>query len=1183
MAGGKPGEWEAGHAVKRWIWFALFAVTLIVLSLLQASSSFASGTVVYYPSYGTISGVPYLSYSGDYSVEVNGTPIEVLRSENDLTTDPLNQRSEADAAHFAMFAFEDTTVTVEITCNFTVNTVKIKPTSYGISHTVSGNVITFTLSGNNKFIDVEVNGYTNPLFIFAEAPETNVPSSTDPDIIWYGPGVHDIGFQKDIPAGKTLYISPGAILKGNLWANHQDDVKILGRGILSGGGWSRDKNGDGNYTAIGAWQANNLEINGPLLINHPYLTIGDDGRDVVIKNVKIIGWAYNTDGFNIYNNTQVSDSFVMANDDQLRLLNGAHDANINRVVLWHIKGGNVFVDDRMTQHTRNIEYRDIDIVRNEAPPGDAYGQNFNLHLADANGYMSNIRFINVNIEDSAGKAINFDLTHPYPWYLLLPAYERANFRDILFSNWNVPSGMTTNFAGLNNKSTIENLSLNNFKYNGSVANNLTQANAATNDHVKNVSFNTGMLVLTGPNYNELFDTGSTVVISAEPYEISPSLAKVEFYVDGKKVGEDNTHPYSHNWTSTRGMHTLQAKGIGSSAYWSAKMRIGVGDNVLSNPGFEDVDMSMWVPMESGVTVSRVASFTNNAGHTFAPKSGSYLAKTSAARPSFLTFRQDVTSQLQTKGQGTYGLQASMLYNNAWVGYKAILKITDALGTHYYESKGQEREWTPTLNLNYQNIEWTGALTEAIFYFYTSSDDVGGDVFPIANTLGAVAFDDAKLNFIGGNVKSDVVNSGFEADGVVTYTPIGWTNSGTANAAYTDPASNHTGGWGLTHSKTSAYNATSVQTVANLSNGTYKLTAWVRGSGTGTHQMSAGNFGGSTITKNITTTADWQRIEIDRVLVTNGQCDITFYSSSTVSDWMSVDDVELIPVNAVKNPGFENVAPSQTPDGWLTWTSTGSQASDFTNNDPHWGLFSLVHSSTSPYTLTTYQLVTDLPNGTYDLSAWVKGGGAGYRAMAATNFGSSRTQALSLTGSWQKVEIANINVTNGQCQIEFYTNSTAGGDWMEIDDVELVRSTNYLQNPGFEANDAAVGTPHQWTKLHNTDAAFTHSDAALAGKYGLEFYKPTSFIVEARQSAGIPDGTYTLKVWIRGNTPGGYNNVTVNDYGGTEMAIVYTPSTTWQQYTIDNITVTSGQIRVGFYTSVVSGAWVLFDNVELIKN
>ena len=156
-----------------------------------------------------------------------------------------------------------------------------------------------------------------------------------------------------------------------------------------------------------------------------------------------------------------------------------------------------------------------------------------------------------------------------------------------------------------------------------------------------------------------------------------------------------------------------------------------------------------------------------------------------------------------------------------------------------------------------------------------------------------------------------------------------------------------------------------------------------------------------------------------------------------------------PANLVLNPGFEaDGAAVQGPRAWSTWAgSAGTSANaDYTESygGARTGTFHGTHYKTSPYEVYTYQVVSGLPNGRYTLRAWTKSsGGQTYALLLAKNYGGSQLAAPAPTtptggvnGAWQQVSLPAIDVTNGQCEIGFYSYAGAG-QWLYFDDVELV--------------------------------------------------------------------------------------------------------------------------------------------------
>ncbi|WP_391572443.1 hypothetical protein [Cohnella sp.] len=147
-------------------------------------------------------------------------------------------------------------------------------------------------------------------------------------------------------------------------------------------------------------------------------------------------------------------------------------------------------------------------------------------------------------------------------------------------------------------------------------------------------------------------------------------------------------------------------------------------------------------------------------------------------------------------------------------------------------------------------------------------------------------------------------------------------------------------------------------------------------------------------------------------------------------------------NLVVNPGFEeDGAAVSSPIGWST--SGPDLDADYTEGTsgsgaPHSGLYKLGHWKGTNYNVYTYQTFTGIPNGLYTLKAWVKNnlGNLGTAYMEAKDYGGASLKSnVPKTSVWKQLVIENVNVTNGQATIGFYSNSPAT-TWYMVDDVQF---------------------------------------------------------------------------------------------------------------------------------------------------
>ncbi|MGW0191655.1 glycoside hydrolase family 53 protein, partial [Streptomyces sp. NPDC003362] len=138
--------------------------------------------------------------------------------------------------------------------------------------------------------------------------------------------------------------------------------------------------------------------------------------------------------------------------------------------------------------------------------------------------------------------------------------------------------------------------------------------------------------------------------------------------------------------------------------------------------------------------------------------------------------------------------------------------------------------------------------------------------------------------------STLTNGGFEADGAGSATPGGWSEYGSTGASFTE-AGGHGGGYRLSHWASTAYKVETYQYLSGLTNGKYKLTAWVRsGGGQNSAYIALKNCGGAEQRTDLPVSADgWIRIVVP-VDVTTNQCTISINSDANAGNWINVDDL-----------------------------------------------------------------------------------------------------------------------------------------------------------------------------------------------------------------------------------------------------------------------------------------------------
>lgn len=138
------------------------------------------------------------------------------------------------------------------------------------------------------------------------------------------------------------------------------------------------------------------------------------------------------------------------------------------------------------------------------------------------------------------------------------------------------------------------------------------------------------------------------------------------------------------------------------------------------------------------------------------------------------------------------------------------------------------------------------------------------------------------------------NPGFETGNLT-----GWTSSGSNPGASYVQSGGYSGSYELSNYSASAYQVLTSQTLTNLTNGYYSLSAMVQNSGGQTAAViQSTNCGGpnKAVSLPVTTwfgSSTWTKIELRGIHVTNGQCTIGILSNANAGNWINVDNVQFM--------------------------------------------------------------------------------------------------------------------------------------------------------------------------------------------------------------------------------------------------------------------------------------------------
>lgn len=430
-----------------------------------ADGSAANGTAVPLPA---IPGVPPSSL---YTVKVNGQQVAV------------NDESRYDF-HTAAFTMSGT-VTVQVSVTGEAAAWTVRPLRHKITPTVSGKTITFSLSSPLKLV-VQA-GTSLPLALLATPLETAVPKQGDDDVIYFGPGTHEPGVIQP-RTGQTIYLAPGALVKGRIEARDVQNVAVRGRGILDSSQYSIRKE---KTTGILFYKSSHITIEG---IGHrsgtwwQVLFLLTD--DAAVNHMNLFGKTVNTDGIDIdgVRRFVARNCFIRCEDDGFgwhaldAAANGepvTEDCLAEDCVIWNTAAGNgLRVGASMeTGLFQNITFRNIDVLKH------AGAAIYSDHSDWA--WCKNIRFENF-VDETRGPTIEIMIAKTR--YSNNTGYkdERGHYDGLHFINVTSPGGRIK-LHGYDENHLINNVSFQNCY----LGNNLVDSmdDITTNAFVKNVSFN----------------------------------------------------------------------------------------------------------------------------------------------------------------------------------------------------------------------------------------------------------------------------------------------------------------------------------------------------------------------------------------------------------------------------------------------------------------------------------------------------------------------------------------------------------------------------------------------------------------------------------------------------------------------------------------------------------------------
>lgn len=315
----------------------------------------------------------------------------------------------------------------------------------------------------------------HPLLVFVDNYPIRKLSPDTPGLIVFKKGIHEIGDNYRLESNQTVYLEPGAYVKGQFVANNEENITITGQGILSG----EDYPARSHNHMVTLHNCNNVLMEGITIINAPRFCVSLTGYNHVCRNLKMMGWWFSTDGIGIGSNSLIENCFFKVNDDAIKLYHSNTVAR--RCVIWQMENGAPFqIGWNMSGYNSNFHVYDIDIIRVEHPWDNPNEAVFDA-IHGSSGIMTDYLYEDIRIDNCEHRLFHI-MTRPNRFGSWNP--DRGEVRNLTFRNiecYTTPK-MRNVIMGHDTLHKVKNVILENIKVDGKLWTNIDDANILTNEN-----------------------------------------------------------------------------------------------------------------------------------------------------------------------------------------------------------------------------------------------------------------------------------------------------------------------------------------------------------------------------------------------------------------------------------------------------------------------------------------------------------------------------------------------------------------------------------------------------------------------------------------------------------------------------------------------------------------------------
>ncbi|MFF3818254.1 putative Ig domain-containing protein [Streptomyces bluensis] len=310
----------------------------------------------------------------------------------------------------AIFDFSGTVEVAVTSSKGTIGSARIRPQSYDIPFTVDGDTVSFTLT-EPRNLSIEIDGEIfDNLQLHANPIESQRPDPDDPDVIYFGPGLHKTTDNVvKVPSGKTVYLAGGAVLTSRVEFHEVENARLIGRGVLYN-----------SPSGVLVEYSRNIEIDGVMVLNPSsgYTATIGQSQQVTIRNFHAYSHGQWGDGIDVFSSEDVLiDSVHLRNADDCIAIyahrwdyyGDCRNITVRNSTLWadvaHPINVGTHGNTDKPETIENLVFSNIDILDHREPQMDYQGC-IALNPGDSN-LLRNVRAQDIRVEDFRwGQLIN---------------------------------------------------------------------------------------------------------------------------------------------------------------------------------------------------------------------------------------------------------------------------------------------------------------------------------------------------------------------------------------------------------------------------------------------------------------------------------------------------------------------------------------------------------------------------------------------------------------------------------------------------------------------------------------------------------------------------------------------------------------------------------------------------------